>query len=223
MAGDWIKLHRCITESGLFADDWLTRLWIWCLVRANYGPQTFYGATIHPGEFVTSMENAAEVLGKSKSTVWRGLQKLASDEYRCIELRLLINVKRKFTVITICNWTTYQSTETNCETGAEPKRNGSGTGAEQIEERKKLRKDIFVAPTEAEVGEYCRERSNSVDAAKFVSFYASKGWKIGRNSMKDWRAAVRTWEKSGETHSVVTDRRPKVPPVGSEELLNWKP
>jgi len=140
MAGDWIKLHRCIGESGLFADDWLTRLWIWCLIRANYGPQTFYGATIQAGEFVTSMENAAEVLGKSKSTVWRGLQKLASNDYHCIELRLLMNAKRKFTVITICNWATYQSSESQPETGAEQNRNESGIAAEQIEERKKERK-----------------------------------------------------------------------------------
>ena len=140
MAGDWIKLHRCIGESGLFADDWLTRLWIWCLIRANYGPQTFYGATINAGEFVTSMESAAEVLGKSKSTVWRGLQKLASDDYHCINLRSLVNAKRKFTVVTINNWTTYQSSESPCETGAERERNGSGTGAEQIEEGKKERK-----------------------------------------------------------------------------------
>ena len=53
----------------------------------------------------------------------------------------------------------------------------------------------FTPPTVEEVAAYCRDRGNSVDAEQFCSFYASNGWKIGKNPMKDWRAAVRTWEK----------------------------
>lgn len=53
----------------------------------------------------------------------------------------------------------------------------------------------FTPPTVEEVAAYCRERGNGVDAEHFVDFYASNGWKVGKNSMKDWRAAVRTWEK----------------------------
>ena len=54
----------------------------------------------------------------------------------------------------------------------------------------------FTPPTVEEVKAYCRERENNVDAERFIDFYASKGWKIGKNAMKDWRAAVRTWERS---------------------------
>ena len=53
----------------------------------------------------------------------------------------------------------------------------------------------FTPPTVEQVREYCLERKNSVDPETFVDFYASKGWKIGKESMKDWKAAVRTWEK----------------------------
>lgn len=53
----------------------------------------------------------------------------------------------------------------------------------------------FVPPTLDEVIAYCHERGNSVDAERFVSFYESNGWKVGKNPMKDWRAAVRTWER----------------------------
>lgn len=53
----------------------------------------------------------------------------------------------------------------------------------------------FVPPTLDEVVSYCQERGNSVDAERFVSFYESNGWKVGKNPMKDWRAAVRTWER----------------------------
>ena len=53
----------------------------------------------------------------------------------------------------------------------------------------------FTPPTLDEVSAYCRERQNSVDPEKFIDFYQSKGWMVGRNRMKDWKAAVRTWEK----------------------------
>jgi hypothetical protein len=53
----------------------------------------------------------------------------------------------------------------------------------------------FVPPTYKEVFDYCFERNNNVDAQAFVDFYTSNGWKVGNNPMKDWKAAVRTWEK----------------------------
>ena len=54
----------------------------------------------------------------------------------------------------------------------------------------------FVPPTPQEVDAYCQQRQNGIDGSEFCDFYASKGWMIGKSKMKDWRAAVRTWEKS---------------------------
>ena len=56
----------------------------------------------------------------------------------------------------------------------------------------------FVPPTVDEVKAYCDERNNKVDPDRFVDFYSSKGWMIGKNKMKDWKAAVRTWEKDNK-------------------------
>ena len=53
----------------------------------------------------------------------------------------------------------------------------------------------FVPPTVEEVRAYCQERKNGIDPETFVDFYSSKGWKVGNNPMKDWKACVRTWEK----------------------------
>lgn len=53
----------------------------------------------------------------------------------------------------------------------------------------------FSPPSLAEVQAYISERGSAVDAQQFVDFYASKGWMVGKNRMKDWKAAVRTWEK----------------------------
>ncbi len=56
-------------------------------------------------------------------------------------------------------------------------------------------------PTLKDVEAYCRQRGNEVDARVFVDFYTAKDWMIGKNKMKDWQAAVRTWEKNKrETH-----------------------
>lgn len=54
----------------------------------------------------------------------------------------------------------------------------------------------FTPPTVDEVAAYCRERKNGIDAQSFTDYYARQGWKLSNGqSMKDWRAAVRTWEK----------------------------
>ena len=61
---------------------------------------------------------------------------------------------------------------------------------------KKIKRKVFKIPTEKEVAEYCKERKNSVNALKFFAFYESKGWMVGKNKMKDWQAAVRSWEQA---------------------------
>ena len=53
----------------------------------------------------------------------------------------------------------------------------------------------FTKPTLDEVQAYCQERNKGVDAQKWYDYYSSNGWKVGRNPMKDWRAAIRTWER----------------------------
>ena len=56
-------------------------------------------------------------------------------------------------------------------------------------------KNRFKKPTVDEVREYCRERNNGIDPQAFLDFYESKGWVVGKSPMKDWKAAVRTWEQ----------------------------
>jgi hypothetical protein len=61
----------------------------------------------------------------------------------------------------------------------------------------KPRRARFTPPTLEEVRAYCLERNNGVDAQHFLDYYSANGWKVGRNPMKDWKAAVRTWERNG--------------------------
>ena len=61
---------------------------------------------------------------------------------------------------------------------------------------KKRIQSNFTPPRLEDVASYCLERDNGVDSVKWHDFYLSKGWMIGKNKMKDWKSAVRTWEKT---------------------------
>lgn len=68
------------------------------------------------------------------------------------------------------------------------------TGAQSAPTR--ARSTRFTPPTPDEVRAYCEEHGYGIDAEKFVAYYESNGWRVGRNPMKDWRAAVRTWTRN---------------------------
>lgn len=63
----------------------------------------------------------------------------------------------------------------------------------------------FVPPTLTEVQDYIQKNSYSVDASTFIDFYTSKGWMVGSNKMKDWKAAVRTWQRKQRNTGNTTD------------------
>ena len=90
----------------------------------------------------------------------------------------------------------------------------------EIEKNKKKKSkpaSRFTPPTLEQVIEYCNERQNGVDPERFIDYYTSNGWKVGKNPMKDWKAAVRTWERSetakpraktaGQARGVIDDMR----------------
>lgn len=66
------------------------------------------------------------------------------------------------------------------------------------EKKEKEIRSIFTPPSVQVVQDYCNERKNGISAYSFVNFYQSKGWMVGKNKMKDWKAAVRTWEQKNE-------------------------
>ncbi len=66
----------------------------------------------------------------------------------------------------------------------------------------------FIKPTIDEIKEYCIERNNGINAEAFYDFYEAKGWYVGKNKMKDWKACVRTWEKRKEKETPKDFKRP---------------
>ena len=74
----------------------------------------------------------------------------------------------------------------------------------------------FTKPTIAEIQTYCQEKNKTIDAERFWNFYESKGWKVGKNPMKDWRAAVCNWAKDSKPAPVVQEDY--VPRVDAEKV-----
>ena len=72
-------------------------------------------------------------------------------------------------------------------------------------QKKKESATRFQPPQVEEVIAYCEERGNNVDAQRFVDYYTANGWKVGKNAMKDWKAAVRTWERADAPKETVAD------------------
>lgn len=65
----------------------------------------------------------------------------------------------------------------------------------KVEKTAKRRSTVFKKPTIEEIEAYCRERKNGINAVRFFDFYESRGWFMGKTKMKNWQAAVRTWEE----------------------------
>ena len=72
-------------------------------------------------------------------------------------------------------------------------------GKDRLDKDIVVRAPRFTPPTLENVKAYCQERCNNVDAQRFVDHYTANGWKVGKNPMKDWKAAVRTWEKRNDS------------------------
>lgn len=74
----------------------------------------------------------------------------------------------------------------------------------EIDNTSKTTTKRFLKPTIEEVKKYCEERKNGIDAEYFINYYEARGWMIGKNKMKDWKAAVRTWERNTKKETAAT-------------------
>lgn len=233
----FIKLYRKVTGSELFSERPFDRwhAFEYLLINARRFPASVIvkGQRINldTGQLICGMEVLGDKWGWSRGKVQRYLNLL--EKMEMIEKE----PSQIGTIITIKNYIKYQCDDTasstaehveksattgTCRASNEPTNSTTdsttdGTG------RKKDKKDNnniynnkkgFSAPTVEEVRAYCEERCNSIDAEAFVDYYESKGWLVGKSKMKDWRAAVRTWERRGTT---APKRSPQRTPHRSSE------
>lgn len=90
---------------------------------------------------------------------------------------------------------------------------------DSISDNTKSKRTIFVKPTIEQVKAYCFEKGYNINAEYFVDYYEARGWLIGKNPMKNWQAAVRTWVSNGNSNSnaMLTNRYPTPTPPQSQE------
>lgn len=183
----WIKIHRQILDWEWYSDINAFRLFMHLILKANHKEKKFKGLVLNAGSVVTSRDILAIEIGLSVQQIRTALNKLKSTN------EITIKSNSQGTVIEIVNYSKYQLS-TNESTIEQPINNHQTTTNNNVNKER----SIFIPPTFEQVSEYCTERKNNVDASKFFNFYEAKGWMVGKNKMKDWKAGVRTWEKSNE-------------------------
>jgi hypothetical protein len=179
----WIKLHRQILEWEWYSDNNCFRLFLHLLLKANHKEKRFKGIELKVGSIVTSRDLLARETGLTSQQIRTALTKLISTNE-------ITNVtSSQGTIIQIVNYEKYQ-VPTNEITNEQPTSNQQSTTNNNVKKEKK-----FIIPTFNDVLEYCMQNNLDVDPNRFINFYESKGWMVGKNKMKDWKAAVRTWVK----------------------------
>lgn len=179
----WIKLHRQILEWEWYSDNNCFRLFLHLLLKANHKEKRFKGIELKVGSIVTSRDLLARETGLSSQQIRTALNKLISTN------EITSVTSSQGTILQIVSYEKYQ-VATNEITNEQPTSNQQVTTNKNIKKEKK-----FIIPTFNDVLGYCMQNNLDVDCNRFINFYESKGWMVGKNKMKDWKAAVRTWVK----------------------------
>lgn len=199
---NWIKLNRSITDHWLWSSgETFSRgqAFIDLLLMAAYADHPIVSQgkrmNLKRGSMVTSIRYLADRWRWSKDKTMNFLNDLEADG----TIEKVSDTKR--TVLTIVNYEKYQGSATNDRTQNGRKTDTDRTQNGQTKESKEGKRNIsniFVPPTVDEVKAYCDENGYSVNSGQFVDFYESKGWMVGKTKMKNWKAAVRTWQRNSK-------------------------
>lgn len=195
-------------DNPLYLSEPFTRMqaWIDLLLLANHKEGFFYvrgnKVVVGRGQVGTSSRTLASRWQWSRGKVERFLKDLENNN------QIEPQKNNVITLISICNYDDYQNTEPQTEpqtsrrqTTDEPQTDRNKNDKKEKNVNNDNNRDKaetakrFAPPSIDEVQSYISEKGYSVDAESFVAFYQSKNWFVGKNKMKDWHAAVVTWEK----------------------------
>lgn len=199
----WICLHRSIQDSIIWKDKPFDkgRAWIDLILMANHEDNRFLLGneivSVKRGSFITSELKLMDRWGWSKSKVRSYLHLLESES---MIVKKTDHKKTTITIVKYCDYQDLQTTERpqkdHEKTTKKPRKDTNNNDNNDNNDKQKRRgTPSFEKPSLKEVRDYCKERNNHVDPQLFINFYESNGWMVGKNKMKDWKAAVRTWEQ----------------------------
>lgn len=194
-----IAIDRQIMEWEWWGDINVFRLWMVILMLANWQDKKWQGQVIKRGSFITSYASLAEISGLSVQQTRTAINKLKSTG----EIEQIVT--NKYQLIIVVNYEKYQENFGNANNqitiNQQSSNNQATNNQQQLNKDNKENKGNkekegrFAPPTLSEVQAYVDEKGYHIDAESFIDFYEAKGWMVGKNKMKDWKAAVRTWEK----------------------------
>jgi hypothetical protein len=220
--GGYILQPRIIQESDIsIAPPHMREIWNYLLRNACSQDLKYNGYGLKRGQLFRTYEEIKEdtkwYVGWRKVT-YNDNQIKKSMKFLRETLRITTMKEPGGVLITICNYDYYQDPKnyertnerTNERTIEEPpynKNNKNKKEKKEIYKERKKEKNI-IPPSFEMVQNYCTERKNSVSPKKFMDFYESKGWFVGKNKMKDWQSAIRTWENND--YSIVNNIKPQI-------------
>lgn len=197
----FICLYRQITQWEWYKNPNTFRLFIHLLLMANYSESRFEGEIIKRGEYVTSLPSLADQTSLSIQQARTALDHLKSTG------EITDRKTNRYRVITIVNYDRYQmdNRQNNRPSTGDQQANQQQYNKDNKETNNNIillsknNKGKFIPPTADDINQYCEEKGiYGFDADYFIDYYESLGWMIGKNKMKSWKAAVRTWLRRDE-------------------------
>lgn len=226
----FVKIHRSILNWQWFSKKNMVQFWLYLLLKANHKDGYIRGIEVKKGQLLTGRKKISEETGLSEQEVKTCLKCLKSTN------EITIKTTNKYSLITIMNWDKYQccgddsnqqnNQQTNQQTTInQPTSNHQATTNKNVKNNKNDKnikeKEInkerenapkvaitrFIKPTIEEIEYYAESIGYKLEGQRFIDYYDSNGWKVGKNHMKDWKATVRSWKRRDEENPKKTIRR----------------
>jgi hypothetical protein len=218
----WIKLHRKFLAWEWYNKSEMVHLFIHLLLSANHISKKWQGIQIERGQFLCSRETLANSIGVSCQVIRSCLTKLISTN------EITIKTTNKYSIITICNYDSYQVFENNFNqqdnqlhnqqsTNNQPTINQQLTTTKKDKNVKNVNNENkFIAPNIEDVKTYFTENNYSLDSAnKFYNYYNVADWKDSKGTK------IRNWKQKAQAVWFVPQNKiAEIPKIANEVKMN---